>query len=91
MLAVTVGVACAPVRPVSRAARAALALYGLAVLGSTLSTARTATLRDAAPLPLVYVAMHVPYGLGFLAGCGRWGPPIRALMVRSGVRRAVRR
>jgi len=91
LLAVTLGAACTPVRSVSRPARAALALYGVAVLGSTLGTARTATLRDAAPLPLVYLAMHVPYGFGFLAGCGRWGPPLRALMLRSGIRRPVQR
>ena len=30
-------------------------------------------------LPLVFAAMHVAWGLGFLAGCVRFGPPAAAL------------
>lgn len=36
-------------------------------------------LTDAAALPLVYATMHLSWGFGFLAGCLRFGPPMRAL------------
>jgi succinoglycan biosynthesis protein ExoA len=63
-----------------RSARAALAAYGVALLGVSASAAAEAEdPRDAASLPLVFLCMHVPSGFGFLAGCLRWGPPLRAL------------
>jgi succinoglycan biosynthesis protein ExoA len=65
--------------PLRRPARAALGVYGLAVGASTLRGVRRTSLSDAAALPLVYATMHVAYGTGFLMGCGRWGPPMRAL------------
>ena len=34
---------------------------------------------DVASLPLVFAAMHVPWGLGFLFGSLRFGPPLTAL------------
>ena len=62
-----------------RAARAALAAYGLAVLGVSAAAADDAEdPRDAAALPLVFACMHLPSGFGFLAGCLRWGPPLKA-------------
>jgi succinoglycan biosynthesis protein ExoA len=63
-----------------RWARAALAAYGLSLLGVSASAAGDAEdPGDAGSLPLVFVCMHVPSGFGFLAGCLRWGPPLRAL------------
>ena len=34
---------------------------------------------DAAFLPLVFATMHVSWGLGFIAGSLRWGPPLKAV------------
>jgi succinoglycan biosynthesis protein ExoA len=34
---------------------------------------------DVAALPLVFACMHVPWGLGFLAGSWRFGPPLEAI------------
>ena len=62
-----------------RAGRAALAAYGLAVAGVSAAAASDAEdPRDAASLPLVFACMHLSSGFGFLAGCARWGPPLRA-------------
>ena len=63
-----------------RTGRLGLAGYGLALLGVSAGAAVDAEEpRDAASLPLVFLCMHVPSGFGFLAGCLRWGPPLRAL------------
>lgn len=63
-----------------RTALAGVATYALAVLGVSAATLRGAEdPRDAAALPLVFLCMHLPWGFGFLAGCLRWGPPLRAL------------
>jgi glycosyltransferase involved in cell wall biosynthesis len=90
LLTLTMTLAVIPSRPVAPIARAALVVYGLALLASTAMSARGTSPREAAPLPVVYLAMHVPYGAGFLMGCGRWGPPLRALALgalRAGMRR----
>ena len=63
-----------------RVGRAALAAYGLAVAGVSASAVSNAEEpRDAASLPLVFACMHLSSGFGFLAGCARWGPPLKAL------------
>jgi glycosyltransferase involved in cell wall biosynthesis len=71
--------AASAIWPLRRPARAALGVYGLALATSTLWSVRRTSVTQAAPLPLVYATMHVAYGTGFLMGCGRWGPPVRAL------------
>jgi hypothetical protein len=38
-----------------------------------------ATAGDVAALPAVFGAMHLAWGFGFLFGCVRFGPPMRAL------------
>ncbi len=38
---------------------------------------RRAEPADAASLPLVFATMHLAWGLGFLVGCVRFGPPLR--------------
>jgi succinoglycan biosynthesis protein ExoA len=60
-------------------ARAAVAAWSTAVLGVSALEIRSAGPSDAASLPLVFAAMHVPWGLGFLFGSLRWGPPLAAL------------
>jgi succinoglycan biosynthesis protein ExoA len=60
-------------------ARAALAAWGAAVVGVSAIEARETAPADAASLPLVFAAMHVPWGLGFWFGSLRWGPPVEAL------------
>jgi hypothetical protein len=48
---------------------------------------RGASVADAASLPVVFAAMHVPWGAGFLAGCARFGVPVEALARIVGARR----
>ena len=54
-----------------------LALYLIALLGSSFSTVRRAGWRGVMVVPLAFVALHWGYGLGFLAGLmkswNRWG------------------
>jgi succinoglycan biosynthesis protein ExoA len=78
-------------RPV---ARAALGLWCAAVLGVTAAEGwrpsaetETAEPADIAALPAVFGAMHLAWGFGFIAGCVRFGPPLRALahVARSSV------
>jgi hypothetical protein len=85
LLTLALALALIPARPFTPVARAALAVYGLALVASTAASARGSSPREAAPLPVVYLAMHLPYGAGFLVGCGRWGPPLQA--VARGARR----
>jgi hypothetical protein len=49
------------------------------VLSASVQVARRASLRDAIGVPLVFATMHLAWGAGFLAGCVRFGPPLRAL------------
>jgi glycosyltransferase involved in cell wall biosynthesis len=65
--------------PVRVVARVGIAVYALAVLSASVQVARRAGLRDAIGVPLVFVTMHVAWGAGFLAGCVRFGPPLRSL------------
>ena len=60
-------------------ARAAVAAWAAAVAGVSAKALRSAAPGDAASLPLGFGAMHVPWGLGFLFGSLRWGPPLAAL------------
>jgi succinoglycan biosynthesis protein ExoA len=66
-------------QPVRLLARAGIAVYGLAVLSASAQVARRGSRRDAVGVPLVFVTMHLSWGMGFLAGCARFGPPLRAL------------
>jgi succinoglycan biosynthesis protein ExoA len=62
-----------------RPARAAVAGYLLAVASVSAAEVGRGGARDAASLPLVFACMHVPWGLGFIAGSIRFGPPLRAM------------
>jgi succinoglycan biosynthesis protein ExoA len=67
-----------PARPV---ARLGLLAYAGALAAGTVEAAagRDADASDLATLPLVYATMHLAWGSGFLVGCLRFGPPVRAL------------
>jgi hypothetical protein len=49
------------------------------VVGVSAKELRSEAPGDVASLPLVFAAMHVPWGLGFLFGSLRFGPPLAAL------------
>ena len=66
-------------RPVARVACAALVAYLVAIGGASFGAAKRAPLGDVARLPLVFFAMHFPWGFGFLAGSLRFGPPYAAV------------
>lgn len=68
-----------PVGPLRRLARVGVAAYLLAVLGVSGEQVLEGDPVDALWLPAVFACMHVPYGLGFLAGSIRFGPPLKAL------------
>ena len=65
--------------PLRTPARVGAVMYGAAVAVATTSGARSAGAATAARLPPVFAAMHLAWGAGFLSGCVRWGPPVRAL------------
>ena len=72
-------------RRVAWAARAGVLAYGLSLAAVALRQAREGDGRDAAALPLVLATMHLTWGLGFLAGSLRFGPPLAALGHVAGV------
>ena len=75
-------------RPVRTLARGGLWAYALAVATVSTRAASAAERRsDAAGLPAVFVVMHTCWGLGFLSGCVRWGPPLEGI---AGVLRRAR-
>jgi succinoglycan biosynthesis protein ExoA len=66
-------------RALSAPGRAALAAYALAVLATSARVAARERSLEPLALPPVFATIHVSWGLGFLAGCARFGPPLRAL------------
>jgi succinoglycan biosynthesis protein ExoA len=73
------GAGVAP-RPVRTIARGGLLAYALAVAVVSTRAASTAERpSDAAGLPAVFVVLHTSWGLGFLSGCLRWGPPLEGI------------
>jgi succinoglycan biosynthesis protein ExoA len=66
----------------SRAAwipRAGLLLYGAVVVHASAGQSAAGRRSDAAWLPAVFVVMHLSWGIGFLLGCARFGPPLQSL------------
>jgi succinoglycan biosynthesis protein ExoA len=55
-------------------ARATLAGYAAAVLWTSASVSRSSRRSDMLALPLVFVVMHLTWGVGFLTGCVRFVP-----------------
>lgn len=50
------------------------ALYGAAAVAAAAHCARQSGWRDAAPLPAIFLGLHLAWGLGFLAGLARFLP-----------------
>jgi glycosyltransferase involved in cell wall biosynthesis len=65
-----------PIRALGRVGVAGYALALAAAGGRALARGHGG---DGAALPAALFAMHMGYGLGFLAGCARFGPPTEAL------------
>jgi hypothetical protein len=65
--------------PLRSFARVGIAAYGIAVLSASAQVAPRGNAGDAVGLPLVFVTMHLAWGVGFLTGCARNGPPLRAI------------
>jgi hypothetical protein len=73
-------------RPVRRAARVGLALYGASIVAAGVRAAgRSDKAADAALVPLVLVAMHFGHGAGALTGARRHGVPLAALAAAVGL------
>jgi succinoglycan biosynthesis protein ExoA len=66
-------------RPLRRMGAVAIAAYASALTATMLSAARAASPSDAAAVPAVLATMHLSYGVGFLIGSARFGPPIAAI------------
>ena len=80
----------APIRRIRRAARAASAVYGAAVLAAAARVARRDAPTDWIVIPGVILVMHVSWGVGFMAGCWRLGPPMEGLrLVGRGLLRRI--
>ena len=71
--------------PTRTVARVGLVAYAVAVLSATAQVAGRSRKREAAGLPLVFATMHLGWGVGFLGGCARFGPPLRAFARMLGV------
>lgn len=65
--------------PRARLLRRLLGLYGLGVVAGAARAQRPATPADVAGVSASLAIMHLAWGAGFLAGCGRFGVPVRAL------------
>jgi succinoglycan biosynthesis protein ExoA len=78
-LVLTSAAAALPTRRVASLARASLVVYLMALIGTALTCLRKAGPRDAWAVPVVLSTMHFTWGLGFLVGSVRFGPPVAAL------------
>ena len=61
-------------------ARAGMGAYATALLAAAISRLG-AGIRDACSLPAILATMHLSWGFGFLVGSGRFGPPVRAILL----------
>ncbi len=73
------GVALASVLPHGRWPRRAMAAYGLGVLAGAVRAQRPPRPVDTAGVAAAMAIMHLAWGAGFVAGCLRFGVPVRAL------------
>ncbi len=86
-LALSLAAAILPLGGLRRLGRTAFALWCAVVVGVASAAAwradaspeLDASAADLATLPAVFGAMHLAWGFGFLFGCARFGPPLRAL------------
>jgi succinoglycan biosynthesis protein ExoA len=85
-LSLSLAAAILPLGGVRRVGRVAVAAWCAAIVGVAMAEAwradtsveLDATAADVASLPAVFGAMHLAWGFGFLFGCVRFGPPVRA-------------
>ncbi len=75
-------------RPLRLACRAAVGAWAAGVIAASAPTARAQGLREGGGLAVVFAAMHLSWGAGFLRGCAAFGPPWAALARIIGLRRA---
>ena len=94
-LALTLATLLAPLGALRWVGRGAVALWCAAVVAVAVGQAYRETSAelgvtpaDLGALPAVFVAMHLVWGLGFMVGFLRFGPPIRALRTLLGTRSA---
>jgi GT2 family glycosyltransferase len=94
-LAASLAASLLPLRGPRRLGRTAVALWCAVVVGvATVEAWRSdaseldASAADVAALPAVFGAMHLAWGFGFLVGCVRFGPPLRAFAHLARWRRA---
>jgi fructose-specific phosphotransferase system IIC component len=66
-------------RPLRVIGRMAIGTYVAGLVATTLRLARDRAGSDAAAVPVVLATMHLSYGLGFLIGSARYGPPIAGI------------
>jgi succinoglycan biosynthesis protein ExoA len=83
-VALTVLATALPLGPLRRLSLAGVALWAVALGGTAMAEGRrkepeTPRTSDVAALPAIFGTMHLAWGFGFLAGCLRFGPPLRAL------------
>jgi glycosyltransferase involved in cell wall biosynthesis len=83
---VALAVVCAalPLGPLRRLPLTGVMLWAVALAAAALAEGRrtdpeTPRTVDVAALPAIFGTMHLAWGFGFLAGCLRFGPPLRAL------------
>jgi succinoglycan biosynthesis protein ExoA len=88
-LALAVPAAVLPLRRVSGAARLALLAYGVALGATATRRLPSAGARDSAAIPPLLATIHLAWGVGFLVGSARFGPPLGALgRLACGTRRS---
>jgi succinoglycan biosynthesis protein ExoA len=85
-LVLSVGAAAVAPSPARRTARAALAVYGLALAAAGVrAAAQSENGTDAALVPVVLAAMHLGNGVGVIRGVARNGPPVAAVATALGL------
>lgn len=72
-------------RRVSPAARAMVGVYAVALLAEGLEQTEPGDRQDAIGTAAALATMHYAWGAGFLAGCARFGPPVRAMLRAAGL------
>ena len=72
-------------RPLRSLPRMGVAAYAATLLAMSARVAARGEGADAVMLPGIWATMHLSYGLGFLAGCVRYGVPRAAIAQLAGV------
>jgi hypothetical protein len=76
---VTTAMAAPSGGPIGRAARVAMSLYGAVVAASTIRVTPHERLDERLGVAGALVVIHCTWGAGFLVGCVRFGPPLKAV------------